>query len=472
VKNMAQTRRQFLLHTGCGALSASALLSGLGRFALIDALAQSTAPTGYRALVCVFLFGGNDANNVVIPYTDYSDYGKVRAGAVFAVPQADLLQINPPSVSGVTFGLNPRLGDAFGGNPSLFDLWNQKSAAIVCNTGPLIRPISRADYLSGMARPYQLFSHSDQQMEWQTADPTQQGSTGWAGRVADSVRPIYDPRATFPTITTVAGANIFTVGINGHPASSPPGAISDLNGFDTTDPAQQARLAAMQQLLTFDTGLSLVQSASGITGQAFADSNALGAALAQGTPFQTVFPNSDLGNQLQQVARIIQVHSRLGNAGLNRQIFFCSIGGFDTHSGQLPDQNQLFSLLDPAMSAFYDATVEMNVSSRVTTFTLSDFGRTLKEASGAGSDHAWGNHHIVMGGAVQGGDLYGRFPIQQLSGPDDATDEGRWIPTTSLDQYAATLALWFGVPNGGPGSVNSIFPNLTNFSTPKLGFLG
>jgi len=169
---------------------------------------------------------------------------------------------------------------------------------------------------------------------------------------------------------------------------------------------------------------------------------------------------------------VIQVHSLLGNPGLNRQIFFCSIGGFDTHTGQLPDQNRLFAVLDGAMGAFYNATVEMNLSSKVTTFTLSDFGRTLKEASGAGSDHAWGNHHVIMGGAVQGGDLYGRFPLQVLDGPDDATGEGRWIPTTALDQYAATLALWFGVPLSGPGSINTIFPNLPNFSTPRLGFMG
>ncbi len=465
---MSLSRRDFLRMSCCSAAGVG-LAAGISRFGMINALAQSSAD--YKALVCIFLFGGNDGNNLIIPMGSgsapgsYQNYANLRSA--LALPFGSLTGTTVTTLTGgVPYAFHPQF-------VNLARLWNQRKAAVLTNVGTLITPITKTQWDAGTVPvPSNLFSHSDQQMEWQTADPTQQGSTGWAGRVADSVRPIYDPRATFPTITTVAGANIFTVGINGHPASSPPGAISDLNGFDTTDPAQQARLAAMQQLLTFDTGLSLVQSASGITGQAFADSNALGAALAQGTPFQTVFPNSDLGNQLQQVARIIQVHSRLGNAGLNRQIFFCSIGGFDTHSGQLPDQNQLFSLLDPAMSAFYDATVEMNVSSRVTTFTLSDFGRTLKEASGAGSDHAWGNHHIVMGGAVQGGDLYGRFPIQQLSGPDDATDEGRWIPTTSLDQYAATLALWFGVPNGGPGSVNSIFPNLTNFSTPKLGFLG
>jgi uncharacterized protein (DUF1501 family) len=465
---MSLSRRDFLRMSCCSAAGLG-LAAGISRFGLINAYAQSSP--GYKALVCIFLFGGNDGNNLIIPMSggtapgSYQNYANLRAA--LALPFGSLMGTTVTTVTGaVPYAFHPQF-------TNLARLWNQRKASVLANVGTLVTPITKTQWDDGTAPvPSNLFSHSDQQMEWQTSDPTQQGSTGWAGRVADSVRPIYDPRATYPTITTVAGANIFTVGVAGHTASSPPGATSDLNGFDTSDPGQQARLAAMQQLLTFDTGLSMVQAASSITGQAFADSNALAAALAQGTPFQTVFPNTDLGSQLQQVARIIQVHSRLGNAGLNRQIFFCSIGGFDTHTGQLPDQNQLFSVLDPAMGAFYDATVEMNVSSQVTTFTLSDFGRTLKEASGAGSDHAWGNHHIVMGGAVQGGDLYGKFPIQELSGPDDATDEGRWIPTTSLDQYAATLALWFGVPSGGPGSINSIFPNLGNFSAPKLGFLG
>ena len=193
---MAQTRRQFLAHTGCGALSAAALLSGLGRLALIDALAQSGGPAGYKALVCIFLFGGNDANNVVMPYTNYSDYSAYRVVGTdqFAVPQDQLLQINPPRTPGLTFGLHPKLGDAFGANPSFYTLFTQPQqpqapppAAIVCNVGPLIRPISRAEYRAGVAHPYQLFSHSDQQTEMQTGLGTT-APTGWAGRVADKMK--------------------------------------------------------------------------------------------------------------------------------------------------------------------------------------------------------------------------------------------------------------------------------------------
>ena len=188
--------------------------------------------------------------------------------------------------------------------------------------------------------------------------------------------------------------------------------------------------------------------------------------MASAPALATAFPNSGLAQQLKQVAQIIHVHSALG---AQRQIFFVSIGGFDTHSDQIAAQDSLYAQVSQAMGAFYQATVEMGVAPQVTTFTLSDFGRTFLPDSTSGSDHAWGSHHLVMGGAVKGGDFYGKFPNQALSGPDDASDEGRWIPTTSLDQYAATMASWFGVP---ATDLPTVFPNLANFSQPVLGFLG
>jgi len=238
-----------------------------------------------------------------------------------------------------------------------------------------------------------------------------------------------------------------------------------LNGFSgSTD--SNARLSALQSLLTFDTGLSLIQAASTTTGNAIQNGQTLATALASGTPLATQFPqNSYFASQLQQVAKIIQVRSALG---LRRQIFFVSMGGFDTHSGQLPQQDSLFNDLNQSLSAFYQATVEMGVAPNVTTFTLSDFGRTYQPNSD-GTDHAWGGHHIIMGGAVKGGDFYGTFPTLAVNGPDDATGQGRWVPTTSLDQYAATLASWFGV---AAADLPSIFPNLANFTTPTLGIMG
>jgi uncharacterized protein (DUF1501 family) len=187
--------------------------------------------------------------------------------------------------------------------------------------------------------------------------------------------------------------------------------------------------------------------------------------LAAGTPLATQFPQTDIGLQLQQVAQIIRLRS---STGMSRQVFFCSLGGFDTHSGQSWQQWDLLKQISAAMMSFYNATVEMGVAGQVTTFTESDFGRTL-QPSGTGSDHGWGSHHLVMGGAVKGGDLYGTFPTLALGGPDDANTRGVLIPSTSVDQYGATMANWFGVT---PAAMPVVFPNLANFSTPNLGFLG
>jgi uncharacterized protein (DUF1501 family) len=245
-----------------------------------------------------------------------------------------------------------------------------------------------------------------------------------------------------------------------------PGSTPGLSGFDSSAPAT-ARLQALQQLLTFDTGVSLIQAASSITSNSLANSKILSGALASAPTLQTAFPaNNGLATQLKQVAQIISVRSALG---LNRQVFFCSLGGFDTHSAQIAIQAPLLQLLSDAMSAFYAATVELNVAQQVTTFTMSDFSRTFQPGSNNGSDHAWGSVQMVLGGAVKGGDIYGTLPAFALGGPNDAGNNGRWIPTTSIDQYGATLAQWFGV---SAANLAPIFPNLANFSTTKLGFLG
>jgi uncharacterized protein (DUF1501 family) len=219
-------------------------------------------------------------------------------------------------------------------------------------------------------------------------------------------------------------------------------------------------------LLTFDSGLNLVQAANSITGQAVQYAQVLSQALQNIPPIQTQFPNNYLGQQLQQVAQVISARSALG---VNRQIFFCSYGGFDTHSDQLTQQVQLLTAVSQSMSAFYEATQELGVANSVTSFTLSEFSRTFQPGSNGGSDHAWGSHHLVLGGAVQGNNVYGTFPTLTLGGPNDADQNGRWIPTTALDQYAATLATWFGV---SAANLPNIFPNLANFTTTNLGFMG
>jgi len=219
-------------------------------------------------------------------------------------------------------------------------------------------------------------------------------------------------------------------------------------------------------MLTFDTGLTLIQADDQITSNAYGYSAVLQSAVQSVAPLATVFPaNNSLATQLQQIAQVIQVRAALGTG---RQIFFASLDGFDTHSNQLPIQSGLLTQLSAAMNAFYLATQELNVSQQVTTFTMSDFARALQPNSASGSDHAWGSHHIVLGGAVKGGQLYGSYPTLALAGPDDAGSNGRWIPTTAAAQYAATLAAWFGV---GDSDLNAVLPVLPNFATRNLGFV-
>ncbi len=345
----------------------------------------------------------------------------------------------------------------------LQSLFNSKQVALLTNVGTLIRPTTRTQYQQGQATvPDNLFSHADQQAQMQTAALTGTSVTGWAGRTADKIQSIYG--GTFPVVISLAGTNIFCEGLVARAIESSGDPTQLLSGFSGSG-EDTSRFSALQNLLTFDNGVSLIQAASNTTSNAIKDSQTLAAALASAPPLSTPFPTAYIAQQLKQVAQIIQVRAALG---VQRQIFFVSLGGFDTHSDQLAAQDGLFGDLSQAMNAFYLASAELGVAQDVTSFTLSDFGRTYLPDSTSGSDHAWGSHHLVMGGAVKGGDFYGTFPTLIPNGPDDSSDEGRWIPTTSLDQYAATLANWFGVPTA---DLPSIFPNVSNFSNQVLDFV-
>jgi len=445
------SRRRFIRLGCCTAATLSAIAT-MNRFGLMSALAQS-AP-GYQALVCIFLFGGNDSNNLIVPLDSrYQQYQQIRGN--LAITEASLLPVT--TSQNVPYGFHPEL-------PEIQQLYNNKVAAVVANVGILIQPTTRDQYSqSSVPVPTSLFSHADQQIQWQSAIAnTGQATTGWGGRTADVLRSSVG--SSFPIALSAAGNSLFATGKQTSPAVVVPGAPLGIAGISGSASAL-ARGTALQQLLSFDSGFQLVQAANGVISSGIAIDAALSAATAGAPALQTTFPATSLGSQLQQIAQIIQVRSQLG---VTRQIFFVSLGSFDTHSAQLDHQNVLFPEVSQAIDAFYNATVEMGVQNQVTTFTASDFGRTFQPNSTNGSDHAWGSHQLVVGGSVKGGDLYGQFPTLQLSGPDDAIDRGVWIPSTAIDQYGATLASWFGV---GASDLGSVFVNLANFSTTDLGFM-
>lgn len=434
--------RRYLLQAGLAATT-------LGRFSRLSA---AVAGSDYRALVCVFLFGGNDANNLIVPLDSarFGAYANIRRA--LALDQKALQAVDSPAGP---FGFHPKLTAC----KSLFD---SKNLAVVANVGTLVQPLTRAQYLAKQATlPSNLFSHSDQQAQWQTSAPNSNATTGWAGRLADQLRPLNGP-SSFPMFVSVAGNTILGTGQQTRGGTVTPGAPLGLQGYDNS-PGAAARMASLLELLTTTSGAKLMQQASNIMSNGLGDASTLNKALAGAPALQTQFPTGNsLAAQLQQIARLIQVRQSLG---LSRQIFFASLGGFDTHSNQLADQDRLFSLLGPALDAFYSATVELGVASQVTTFTESDFARTFQPNTNGGTDHAWGSHQLVVGGAVSGGQIAGKFPAFDLNSSDDAGSEGRWIPSTSVDQYGATLAQWFGAASN---DLDAVFPNLANFPVRTL----
>jgi uncharacterized protein (DUF1501 family) len=427
-------------------------MGSMAKFGELNALA---AGSNYQALVCVFLLGGNDGHNTVVPMAtaqqNYSFYQQARGG--LAIPQGQLLPIANGSD---TYGLHPSL-------PEIQSLYNQKKAAVMANVGMLVQPVTRAMYLTNNPAivPNALFSHSDQSNQWQSGIPTGTGSSGWGGRITDLMQS-QNSGGIFPPMTAISGCQLFCTGVQTFPATVPPTGMSTLNVSLTS----AGTGAAAQQLLTFDNGVQLVQAANGVMTRGNKYANTL-TGLMGGVTLQTQFPaGNPLAAQLQTVAKVMAVRTQLG---LTRQIFFCLLDGFDTHSGQVETQTPLLQQMSQAVMAFYQATVELGIDSSVTTFTASEFGRTLTPSGVDGSDHAWGNHHFVIGSGVQGGQFYGAFPLLAPGGSNDAGTRGVLIPTTAVDQYGSTLAQWFGVPSA---NLPQVFPNIANFGSNKLGFLG
>jgi uncharacterized protein (DUF1501 family) len=468
------SRREFLRRSGCTAAGVAAVATGLDRLGMVNVLA---APSDYRALVCVFMNGGNDSNNMVVPMdtAGYNSYFGVRNPYGLALDFGTLQStvINPAGLT--PFALHPSLGPATPTSSSLLGVWNAGKLAVVSNVGPLVEPLSQAQYKGSGKKPYQLFSHSDQVTQWQTSISNTRGQTGWGGRTADRVVSLNGGNG-FPVVTSIGGTQIFNIGAATRPLGMGTGALNNvlvLSGFNNSTEAV-ARRTSFDYLRTLDKTFTLVDNSQDQTQQALD----IGLALSSDPTITTVFPNTGLGSQLRQVAKVMKLNRDSAALGLNRQIFFTQIGGFDTHTNELSTQQGLMREMGDAMAAFYNATAELGYANRVTTFTLSDFGRTLAPSGsggGVGTDHGWGAHHFVMGGAVLGGKFYGVngpngtvFPTLQLGGINDTDNRGRWIPTASVDQYGATLARWLGV---APADLATVFPNIGKFTTNNLGFL-
>lgn len=360
--------------------------------------------------------------------------------------------------------------------------WSQGKLAILCNYGSLLQPTTKAQYQSnvnGAFRPYQLFSHSDQVAQQMTSISNQVGQTGWGGRVSDLTGGL-NGAVPLPMNVSVAGTSLFATGATSRQLAIGTGTLASVLNLSWSGPASAnpfTNPSSFRQILGFDNDAFLIKSASDTTTQAMnADTT-----LNQPDPVLTAtFPNTGLGNQLKQIAKLIKIKDTLG---FKRQIFFASLGGFDTHTNEtsanptVPNgaggQGNLLTQLSQAMRAFYDEMVAQGNSNSVTQFTISDFGRTFQPSgSGSGtvgSDHAWGSHAFILGGAVLGGTFYGTYPTLALNSPDDdGGNRGRWIPTTSIEQYAATLSAWYGL---APSDIPKVFPNLSKFPTQNLGFL-
>jgi uncharacterized protein (DUF1501 family) len=446
-------RRRFLQAGGAAAAFAAcpglAFSQGIG----------TTAPfADYKALVCVFLFGGNDSFNMVVPRSnaEYNVYAASRQN--LAVAQADLLPISPLTSDGAQYGLHPSMGGLQG-------LFESNRAAIISNVGPLIQPTTRDQFFQqSVLLPPQLFSHNDQQDQWLSLKGNAQSSTGWAGRIADLIRTNVSGQQ-MATNASLFGNNLFqsaheTIAyVMGPTGPVPFEAFS--NSGDPNDLLYQQRLA-FERVINANYNSIYERGFAEIQRRAVASADLVGTAIANAPILNTVFPASQLGIQLETVARLIAVRDELQ---MQRQIFFVAAGGFDSHDNQIDDQPVLLSGISAAMTAFYDATVEIGVADAVTSFTQSDFGRTLT-SNGDGTDHAWGGIQLVIGDAVRGRDIYGTYPALAIDGPDDVGG-GRMIPTTSADQYAATLARWFGIPDA---DLHLVAPNLDEFTTRDLGF--
>ncbi len=454
-------------------MSATPVVSSILQLQLMNSAYAASAritparPNQYRALVCVFLLGGNDSFNMLAPYrpTEHGHYSQVRSD--LALPRNELLRI--VDQNNRAFGLHPATRE-------LRNLYNQGDLAFVANIGTLVRPTTLADYNRGIALPRGLFSHNDQQKAWQTSVPDSQQAIGWGGRMADMINDSVNRSSRVSMNIALNSVNIFQTGNVIFPYTVGPSGAQQLGGYDARGLFNELFSQATDGVLGQQYASVLKRSVAEKRRDAIDVADDFDAAVSGHTVDWPDEVDSSLAQQLRMVARTIAARSELDTT---RQIFFVSAGGYDNHDELLNNQQRLLGDLSLSLKTFYDAISSLGVANRVTTFTASDFGRTLT-SNGRGSDHAWGGNQIVLGGSVAGGAVYGDYP-RNLANPQSAGGDsldvgrGRLLPTTSCDEFHAELATWFGIPNDN--NMEAILPNIRQFydanvNRPPIGFMG
>lgn len=455
-------RRKFLHDAGCASIGGSTLISSILNMSALNASAGYHNTNDYKALVCILLAGGNDSFNMLIPKgaSEYMEYETVRGG--LAIPRAEILKLGSAISNNRSLGVHPSLS-------RIQELYNQGNAAFIANVGSLVEPINKTQYLSGSKPiPLGLFSHVDEIAHWQTSIPQERGSIGWGGRMADLLQSTNTNQNISMSIS-LSGGNLFQSGVESKPFTLSANGSIGINGYQGQSIFDQVRTSALDSLLGGHYHNLFEQTYKEVLKNSNDANIIYDAAVAETPPIQTAFSSDNVvSQQLKVIAQTIASKDALD---MSRQIFFVTVGGWDHHDEVLSTQASMLSGLDTALYEFSNALTEIDAFNDVTTFTISDFGRTLT-SNGNGSDHAWGGNAFVMGGAVNGSNIFGTYPDLYLDNPLDV-GRGRLIPTTSADQYLSELALWFGVPTS---ELDMVFPNIHSFydvtsGNPPLGYL-